>query len=92
MDFKSVELRLIKIENLLSFQKKALTLNEAIEYTGIKKSYMYKLTSTHKIPYYKPNGKSIYFDRLELEKWLLSNRIKTNAEVETEALTYIIKH
>ena len=72
--------------------KKVLTLEETVIYTGLSKSYLYKLTSSRKIPHYKPHGKHLYFDREELEQWLLQNRSKTNKEIEMEALDYLVKH
>ena len=55
-----------------SFSKKTLTLNEACAYTGISKSYMYKLTASCKIPYHNPFGKKLYFNKVELDRWLTS--------------------
>ena len=48
---------------------------EACQYMGIAESYLYKLTSAKKIPHYKPNGRMIYFNKQELDQWLLSNPI-----------------
>ena len=53
--------------------KRVLSLEEGCQYLGYKKSYVYKLISAGKIPYSKPNGKKIYFDRGKLEDWMLSN-------------------
>ncbi len=69
--------------------KKVLTLEEVAAYTGLSKSYLYKLTSTRGIPCYKPRAKMVYFDRDEIDQWLLQNRIKTKAEIEAEAATYV---
>ncbi len=71
-------------------QKKVLTLDEVSVYTGLSKSHLYKLTSTNKIPFYKPQGKYIYFQKDELDSWLLSNRNKTIDEIEIEAANYVI--
>ena len=70
--------------------KKVLTFGEAVEYMGISKSCLYKLTSQKLIPHYKPNGKMIFFDREEVENYLLSIRIKPQSEIEVEANTYIV--
>lgn len=56
--------------------KAALTVDECAIYTGMAKSYIYKLTHEGIIPHAKPNGKKIYFDRVELEQWLLSNKVR----------------
>lgn len=52
-------------------EKAVLTFKEAVEYTGFTPRYLYKLTGEKKIPFSKPNGKAIFFDRKELEDWLM---------------------
>lgn len=69
--------------------KNVLTFDEAVEYTGYSRSYLYKLTYAGIIPYSKPNGKSIFFDRQKLEAWLLGNPRKSLLEKQQEAATYI---
>jgi excisionase family DNA binding protein len=53
--------------------KNILTLNEAATFLGISIGYLYRLTSRKAIPFYKPNGKLVYFKRKELEEWITSN-------------------
>ena len=88
---QSIEERLANIERKLDIQaqeaKNILTLEEVAEYTQLSKSYVYKLTSKGDIPYYKPNGKQLYFKRTEIDEWLLTNRNKTNQEIEREIAT-----
>jgi len=43
------------------------------------------------IPSYKPNGKKLYFNREELNSWLLSNKHYSKDEIENEAANYLIK-
>ena len=86
---QSVEQRLDTIERLLRGQKPVLTFEEGCEFTGLSKSYMYKLTHRNRIPHFKPHGKNIYFSREELEKWLLKNPVKTAEAVEQEATNYV---
>ena len=81
--------QLARIERLLAGQKDTLTLEEASAYSGISKSYLYKLTSGGIIPHYKPEGKTIYFDRAELDGWLKRNRVKTVQEIEQEATAFV---
>jgi len=85
-----IEKRLEKIENLLIGQKNVFTFEECCRYTGISKTYMYKLTCTNKIPHFKPHGKTIYFSKEEIDKWLLKNPIKTTEQIEQEAATYVV--
>lgn len=70
------------------YAKTMLTSDEAARYMGISKTYLYKLTMLRKIPYYKPMGKMCYFNRAELEQWLQSNRIATDAEMNVKAQEY----
>jgi len=81
--------QLARIERLLTGQKDTLTLEETSAYSGISKSYLYKLTSGGTIPHYKPEGKTIYFDRAELDAWLKRNRVKTAEEIEQQAATHV---
>lgn len=89
MDFTIIDDRLRNIESLLLLQKVVLNFNEVAAYTGLSKSYLYKLTSTAGIPCYKPQGKQIYFNKQEIDQWLLQNRKSTNIELEHQASTFV---
>ncbi|RXG21256.1 helix-turn-helix transcriptional regulator [Leeuwenhoekiella marinoflava] len=91
MNTINLDERLERIESLLLATKKVLTLEEACDYTGISRSYLYKLTSTGGIPHSKPGGKLIYFDIDLLNKWLLENQRKSHSQIEQEALSYTLK-
>lgn len=71
--------------------KEILTLDEAAEYTGMKKSSLYKLTSSRTIPHYKPTGKNCFFRRTELEDWLTTNPVATTTELNGLAQAYCMK-
>lgn len=77
------------IENLMLSQKNVLTFDEGATYMGVSKSHLYKMTMLGSIGFYKPRGKMIYFDRAELEKWLLQNRITPSDEIDAKAMTYV---
>lgn len=77
--------------NTIFTTKKVLTTEETARYLGVSISYLYKLTMQRRIPHSKPLGKKCYFDREELEQWLLTNRIATNEEIEQQAQTYCLK-
>lgn len=91
----TTEQRLTQIEDALRMaglaQKKMLTFEEAIVYTGLSKSWLYKLTSQKHIPHYKPSGKLCYFDREELDMWIKQNRVSTTEEIEMQAQSYCMK-
>lgn len=70
--------------------KQALTIDEAAAFTGLSVNTIYKLTSTQEIPHYKPRGKMLYFDRAELEAWLLQRRVKTLDEIDRAAANHVV--
>lgn len=78
-----------RLEFLMISQKNVLTLGETATYIGVSDSCLYKMTMSRTVPYYKPRGKMIYFDRAELEKWLLQNRITPADEIEAIASKYV---
>lgn len=84
------KLNQILVYSLLA-AKNVLTLEDVALLTGLSKSHLYKLTCTHQIPYYKPNGKQIYFDRGEVEAWMKQNRVATQQESDQQAAAYVVK-
>lgn len=74
-----------KLAKELYFLKPVLNFEEACQYTGLSKSWMYKLTHRGDIPHYKPDGKKIYFKTLEVENWLLRNKVSSNDEIKSKA-------
>lgn len=72
-------------------QKPILTAKEMATYMGIKLSTLYKMTHTHTLPFSRPNGKMIFFDRVEVENWMRSNRYATQQEVAQQAAAYCQK-
>lgn len=75
-------------EKTLITSKMVLTASEAAVYLGISLSTLYKMTMRKQIPHSKPNGKMCYFNRLELEAWLMSNRVATADEISDRAQAY----
>lgn len=78
--------RLDRIEKGVLGQKTVLTFEDFCIYVGISKSFGYKLTSTRKVPHFCPNGKMIYFEKAQVDLWLLQNPIKTKKQLEKEVL------
>lgn len=77
--------------NTIFCTKEVLTSDEAAKYMGVSKSYLYKLTMKQQIPHFKPMGKMCYFNRLELEQWLQSNRVSTASEIKQQAQSFCMK-
>ena len=87
-NLQSIDERLGHIEALLLSQKTVFNFDEMANYASLSKSYLYKLTCSGGVPCYKPNGKHIYFSKVEIDQWLLSNRKATKEEIESKAATY----
>ena len=89
LDYINPKLMTIEhVDRYYSEVKTVLTAREACEYMGITESHLYKLTSRGRIPHYKPTGKLVYFDRSELDDWLLRNKINNfnHNEYDTELI------
>ena len=67
-----------------------ITLEEAARFLGLKKSYLYKLTSTKQIPFYKYGGRVIAFDPAALQAWRAARLqyVPTQAERAAQAAAY----
>ena len=86
------EAQLARIEQYtLLAAKQVLTAEDVVLLTGLKKSYLYKLTALRQIPHYKPNGKCIFFDRHEIEQWQKQNRVATELECEQGAIKHVLQ-
>lgn len=90
MNILHLDERLSKIEKLLLGTKKVFNFEELVEYTGLSRSYLYKLTASGTIPFSKPSGKVLFFDKDRIDQWLLENANETNAEIELKASKYIL--
>jgi len=89
---KEQQEQLNRIEAAALSQKNVFTFEEACKFTGLSRSKMYKHTSLNTVPFSKPFGKLVYFDRTELEKWMLQNPICTTNEIETQAQKYCMSN
>lgn len=86
---ESQEHRIEVLENILNTAKEILNLEEAAIFMGISKSSLYKMTHKHELPFYRPNGKLIYFEKHELLKWMRQSRSMTETEIKEAATMHI---
>ena len=77
--------RMKAMENILDNGKEILTVEEAAKFMGIARSSLYKMTSDQLIPFYRPNGKLIYFEKCELLSWMRRNRSMSEEEANQKA-------
>ncbi|MDR3678903.1 MAG: helix-turn-helix domain-containing protein [Flavipsychrobacter sp.] len=87
----SIEERLNRFETIELFHKTVLNFNELVRYTGLSSHYLYKLTSQGKIPFSKPCGKIMFFEKAKIDAWLLQNPSKSLSEIQSEAATYLTR-
>jgi excisionase family DNA binding protein len=94
MDTNLILSRLDRIESLLEelaiLKKDVLNVEEACRHLTLSRSHLYKLTSSKKIPHFCPVGRRIYFNRVELDKWMQRHRQSSKEEVEQAAIEYVM--
>ncbi len=89
--FTDLQSRVQTLENLCYSAKEVLNLEEAASFLGIAKSTLYKMTHENRIPFYKPAGKLIYFEKSVLLDWIRSNRVMSEAELQEAARKKLIE-
>ena len=77
------------IEKKMYMLKEYLSIPEAADYLNLSVSLIYKLTSKHEIPVYKPNGKTIFIRREDLNQWIARNKVLSQQEIEEFAETHL---
>ena len=80
--------RMKAMENILDNGKEILTVEEAAKFMGIARSSLYKMTSDQLIPFYRPNGKMIYFEKSEILAWIRRNRQSSKTEIQEAAIMH----
>lgn len=70
-------------------EKTVMNFEDLAAYTGLSKSYLYKLTSQNILPFSKPFGKCLFFDKAEIDRFLLSNRSATVNEIDNQAANFV---
>lgn len=79
------EIRELRTINIIS-QKDALTVEEAIIFTGLSKQTIYNMCTKRVIPHYRSKGgKKIYFKKEELTDWMLGMKISTSDTLNAES-------
>ena len=65
-----------KIDKLHLEQKTILNIDEVAKYTSLSKDYIYRLTSTKQIPHSKPTGRKLFFEKIEVDNFLMMKSSK----------------
>ena len=69
-----------------------ITAKEAAKLLDVSMSSLYKMTHTNEVPFYKPGGNKLYFKKEELLNWILQRRVKSQSEIEQEAINYVVNN
>lgn len=71
-----------------------IDLEAAARFLGFKKSYLYKLTSSRQIPFYKYGGRLVLFDRAALADWKRSRMqaVPTAEQMQYAAADYCARN
>lgn len=69
--------------------EKLLNIQEAAEFLSLTVPTMYSKVSKGQLPVMK-RSKRLYFSRTELLEYLKKGRKKSNAEIEAEAINYLL--
>lgn len=70
-------------------EKDFISVREVSKILDISVSHIYFLTHSKQIPFYKPNGKRLYFKKSEIENWLNANKRLSSKEINEQASNYI---
>ena len=82
---EELQKRMEAVEDILYNAKEVLTVEEASRFMDIARSSLYKMTSDRSIPFYRPNGKMIYFEKADILAWIRQNRVvATKKDDETD--------
>lgn len=72
-------------------QPEILDVQQAAQFLKMKTATLYEKTSRKRIPHFK-KGNKLYFNLSELQRWITQGKVKTNQEIECEAITFTLKN
>jgi excisionase family DNA binding protein len=70
-------------------QPEILDVQQAAQFLKLKTTTLYEKTSRKLIPHFK-RGNKLYFHHSALQQWINQGKIKTNEEIECEAITFTL--
>lgn len=92
MDYNHIIEKLNHLEKLIKSNKKVFTVVDLSDYCGFSKSHIYKLVARSQIPYSKPYGKTLFFDKDKIDEWLLKNSSSSKQENKERAQSYVFQN
>jgi excisionase family DNA binding protein len=67
-----------------------MDINQAANFLKLKVTTLYEKTSGKLIPHFK-KGNKLYFHSADLQEWIKQGKVKTQGEIESEAITFNMK-
>ena len=88
MTLEDIAARLERLETLVTLSaKEVLDINDVAQLTGYSVKYLRTMIASRDIPYYK-RGNRLFFNREEIEDWMMGTRIPTKEEMNIKAMGY----
>ena len=80
--------RLDRLDTLTALASKTvLDINDTAELTGYSVKYLRLLIAKREIPHYR-RGNRLFFNRDEIEDWMMGERVPTKEEMKVKAIGY----
>ena len=79
------------IKELLQLHQPVLTLRQFCKFADISEDYVYKLTSSGRLKFYRPFGKKIYIDREHAIDFLKQSPVSEKKDVNRIASNHFLK-
>ena len=76
-------------ESIINFTTEVLSFKRALVFLDMSASTLYKKTHKREIPFFKPNGKLIYFLKIDLINYMLSNKQEAIEKHENQIENYL---
>jgi len=88
MTLEDIAARIDRLEQLVTLSTKdVLDINDVAQLTGYSVKYLRTMIASRDIPHYK-RGNRLFFNREEVEEWMMGERIPTRAEMSIQAVGY----
>ena len=88
MTLEDIAQRLERLETLVTLSaKEVLDINDVAQLTGYSAKYLRLLIANREIPHYR-RGNRLFFNREEIEDWMMGTRIPTREEMNIKAMGY----
>lgn len=91
MNTNEIVMELREIKDLLQLNQPVLSLRQFCKFADISEDYVYKLTSSGRLRFYRPFGKRIYVDRDHAIDVLRQNPVCQKKDVNKIVSNHLLK-